>query len=146
MEYRATRLNTSATNTPKSISLTPIYLCMPQTQSTMSTLSSLFPELLTRIFQHCSTPSEIVALTSTCKYIYSVWETHSPSIIRDFIAPRILCFDVALMAVHSLIPPPSWNLMPKTHKITGQSNTTHNFITQNQRTACSHPRYPIPQR
>ena len=67
----------------------------------MPHILSLPVESLTQIFQGFESFSQVTALSSTCKFLNSVWLNNARPVIWDVGRHEILAFDGALMAVSS---------------------------------------------
>ena len=67
------------------------------------TIASFPAELVVRIFRHCSSIADLLALLLTCRHIHAVWVANGPSIIRHVAARDITAFDQALLAVRNAV-------------------------------------------
>jgi hypothetical protein len=65
-------------------------------------LSSMPPELVIRIFQHCDSFADLRALLLTCRSIHAVWVANGVAVARHLAPEVIPAFDQALMAVRAV--------------------------------------------
>ncbi|CAF9937433.1 MAG: hypothetical protein ALECFALPRED_007249 [Alectoria fallacina] len=83
-----------------------------------SAITDLPPELITSIYKHLDKPSSIIALNSTCRGHYLIWQSNAASISSAVIYDKIPSFSTALellyvqeniRSVHFTTNPPPTN-------------------------------------
>ncbi|KXX76433.1 hypothetical protein MMYC01_200189 [Madurella mycetomatis] len=56
------------------------------------------PELILCILQCCESTHDLLSLTSTCRHIHNIWQTHAAAVLWGFWLKQIPCFEDALTA------------------------------------------------
>ena len=73
---------------------------------------SVPPELILCILQSCGSRRDLLALVSTCRYIYQVWQTNPAAVLLPVSLREISHFHDALTAVSCPIPTSNSSRLP----------------------------------
>ncbi|KAK3936267.1 hypothetical protein QBC46DRAFT_452855, partial [Diplogelasinospora grovesii] len=91
------------------------------------------PEVIVVVFQDCQDFRQVLALASTCKHLYSVWQAHSRSIIWGIALRKIPDFDHTLMTASLITAREPWRMLtPKlaeSHEIVLRCSAGHEITS-----------------